>query len=314
MGTKFTKAQWYTDLDIFKRPGIFSTRSNAEHAVKRKMFSRAFSEKALRENWEGVVLEKTKLAVSRICEDAARGGGKVDVMKWWMFYSTDVSTHLMFGESFHALERGDSSEFTRITQNMLKGSGISVELPWLATFLRLLPVPSVQELFGGERILLRYSTRAVDNMKSVDGGTNSARNIFARLAEESEKGDERLSDLDVKIEAMNLIVAGADTTGVTLTYLTWVILKHPHIRERLLREIETLPEEPRDVQLEKLPYLNATIQEVLRLYGAAPGGLPRTVPVGGAMLCGKMLPEGATVMTQSYSAHRDPKNFENPDL
>lgn len=36
-------------------------------------------------------------------------GGVADMMKWWMFLATDVSTHLMFGESFRTLEMGEVS-------------------------------------------------------------------------------------------------------------------------------------------------------------------------------------------------------------
>ena len=42
-------------------------------------------------------------------------------------------------------------------------------------------------------------------------------------------------------------------------------------------------------------------------YGAAPGGLPRMVPPGGADMGGYFLPEGTTVQTQAYSFHRDPE-------
>jgi cytochrome P450 len=40
-----------------------------------------------------------------------------------------------------------------------------------------------------------------------------------------------------------------------------------------------------------LPYLKACIEEGLRLYPPTPGGLPRTVPEGGATVCGTYVPE-----------------------
>lgn len=47
-----------------------------------------------------------------------------------------------------------------------------------------------------------------------------------------------------------------------------------------------------DAQLEKLPYLNCVIDEALRLYGAAPGSLPRSAPKGGFTLpSGYFIPE-----------------------
>lgn len=68
-----------------------------------------------------------------------------------------------------------------------------------------------------------------------------------------------------------------------------------------------------DAELDELPLVNASIEETLRLYGAAPGGLLRIVPPGGATLDGYIIPEGITVSTQGWSLHRDPDNFPNPD-
>lgn len=65
--------------------------------------------------------------------------------------------------------------------------------------------------------------------------------------------------------------------------------------------------------MEKLPLLNAAINEMLRLYGAAPGSLPRSVPKGGARFLDHFIPEGITVSTQSYTIHRDSNIFREPE-
>ncbi len=101
--------------------------------------------------------------------------------------------------------------------------------------------------------------------------------MFAHIILEAEKG-EQLDDLDVKLEASALIVAGSDTTAVTLTYLVWAVLSRPDLRALLVRELSKLPDEYGDRDLEELPLLCAVVEETLRLYGAAPGGTPRAVP------------------------------------
>lgn len=118
--------------------------------------------------------------------------------------------------------------------------------------------------------------------------------------------------MDVKQEASNLIVAGSDTTGVTLTYLTWAVLQRPKLQAEIEEEVASLNGNITDAEVEKLPLLNATIEETLRLYGAAPGGLPRIVPKGGSTLDGYYIPAGVTVTTQAWSMHRDENNFRDP--
>ena len=145
------------------------------------------------------------------------------------------------------------------------------------------------------------------NSKSTEGG----KTIFATIMHEAEKG-EHLDDLDVQLEALALLVAGSDTTAITLTYLVWAVISRPQLQAELEKEVAALPESYSDADLEDLVLLNAVIEETLRLYGAAPGGLPRIVPVVGVQMNGYFLPEGTTVTTQSYSLHRDPNLFPNP--
>jgi hypothetical protein len=54
---------------------------------------------------EGIVSERVDLAVKRIGEEI-KERGCADVMKWWMFLTTDVIGELTFGESFRMLDIG----------------------------------------------------------------------------------------------------------------------------------------------------------------------------------------------------------------
>jgi len=61
-----------------------------------------------------------------------------------------------------------------------------------------------------------------------------------------------------------------------------------------------------------LSFLNATIEERLRLYGAAPCSLPCVVPQGGTKFAGHYIPQGVIVDTQAYTFHRDPQIWSYP--
>lgn len=123
-----------------------------------------------------------------------------------------------------------------------------------------------------------------------------------------------LDDVAIATEARNLIVAGTDTTSVTLTYLLWAVLRNPAVKAKLLAEIDENVHGDTfgTADAEELPYLQAVMQETLRLYGAAPGGLPRSTPRGGRVLDGFFMPEGTVVATHAYSLHRNGKVFADP--
>ena len=154
---------------------------------------------------------------------------------------------------------------------------------------------------------MEYGEKAVINAHKQGSDTN----IFATIMREAEKGEE-LDDHDVRLEATALIVAGSDTTAITLAYLVWAVLCHPHVQRQLQAEVASLPSNFIEDDLEQLPYLNAVIEETLRLYGAAPGSLPRVVPQGGATLGGYLIPEDTIVSTQAYTTHRIPEIFPDP--
>lgn len=82
-----------------------------DHAARRKLFARAFSNSSLKTNWEAEIRRKTTLAVSQIKNNAVQPGKGADVMKWWTLMTTDVITHLSFGESFGMLEQGKVSGY-----------------------------------------------------------------------------------------------------------------------------------------------------------------------------------------------------------
>ncbi|KAK7920048.1 hypothetical protein PG985_008070 [Apiospora marii] len=332
-GSPFRKGPWYDSSS----PGIFAERDPRRHGERRRLFARAFSKTALRANWEVVVRRTVENAVRRIKAEALQkpqqqqqhepteqesdSGGKADILKWWTLMATDVIAHLSFGESFDMVGLGRTTPYVNAIQNTLLSAGLRWELPWLHAVARRLPIQAVQEVVNCESIIAQNSDRAVRNLRESGGVQNLFSQMVAKSegdeAQEKEKDREaqtlHLSDQSVRLEATNLIVAGSDTTASTMTYLVWAVLKKPQLQRRLEEEVAGLSADFQEADLEPLPLLNSVIDEALRLYGAAPGTLPRYVPEGGATMAGHFLPAGTVVSTQAYTLHRDNTVFEQPE-
>ncbi|KAB8071839.1 cytochrome P450 [Aspergillus leporis] len=307
-GSRFLKSKWYDQFGTDKQ-GLFTMRDPKQHATRRKLLARPFSKSELRRIWEPVVKEKVHLAVSKIRHDL-KVDGKSDLLKWWTFLATDVSGHLMFGESFDMLRFGKKNEYIHALEYATMGAGIGLELPLVAWLGRRIPLSFFRTMFRAQDYLFQYAQRAVKSSRMT---SDSSRSIFSGMLNESEKGDGAITDVDVVLEAGGLILAGSDTTAVTLTYLIWAVLSQPKLQRELEEEVNTLGADFNDASLEKLPLLNAVIMETLRLYGAAPGALPRATPEDGAVFAGYFVPEGVTVSTQSYSIHRDQDSYLDPE-
>ena len=84
---------------------MFAEVDPAQHAKKRKLLSRGFTQHFLRSNWEPAVQEKVANAVDRIKSECWKDG-EVDILKWWLFMAADIVSQLMFGESFDTMKLG----------------------------------------------------------------------------------------------------------------------------------------------------------------------------------------------------------------
>lgn len=57
-------------------------------------------------------------------------------------------------------------------------------------------------------------------------------------------GSQPFPDSVIAVESANIIIAGSDTTAMTLTYLVYSVLQNPEIRLRLLDELSTCSQYP----------------------------------------------------------------------
>lgn len=95
-----------------------------------------------------------------------------------------------------------------------------------------------------------------------------------------------------------MITAGTETTALALSTAIFHLTKQPDLWLELDRQLRaSLPEGCTDEYLditavEKVPLLEATAKESLRVGCPIPGSLPRVVPEGGWQLRGKMIPAG----------------------
>jgi cytochrome P450 len=187
---------------------------------------------------------------------------------------------------------------------------IRAEAPLAHALLRFLPSEFARRLCRAEKVVYDYGARAITNMRGRDG---NVMNLFGQmLAACDSKEKASISDDDIRNEAGNLIVAGSDTIGTTLTYLVWAVLKQPELQVLLENEVAQFSEEISLAELEAAPILNSVLNETLRLYGAAPGALPRIVPSRGLTVGEHHIPAGVEVSTQAYTNHRDPAVFPDP--
>jgi cytochrome P450 len=128
-----------------------------------------------------------------------------------------------------------------------------------------------------------------------------------------EDDDTRMTDQQVRDEAMTLFLAGHETTALTLAWTWYLVATHPHVEEKLVgewREVlagrtPTVADQPR------LRYTEQVLTEAMRLYPPA-YVIGREALVDGT-LGGFHVPRGTTLILPQWAVQRDPRFYDDPD-
>ncbi|XP_058069218.1 cytochrome P450 CYP82D47-like [Magnolia sinica] len=122
------------------------------------------------------------------------------------------------------------------------------------------------------------------------------------------------TDTIIKATTLILIAAGSDSTVVTLTWAISLLLNNRHSLKRAQDELDTHVGRDRNVDgsdTKNLMYIQAIVKETLRLYPAAPFGIPHKASED-FTICGFHVPAGTTVMVNLWKLQRDPRVWSDP--
>ncbi|XP_036324711.1 probable cytochrome P450 12e1, mitochondrial [Rhagoletis pomonella] len=117
------------------------------------------------------------------------------------------------------------------------------------------------------------------------------------------------------VMALDMILAGIDTTSSTLTGLLICIAKNPDKQQKLFEEIsQILPHKDSQLTIENmqnLPYLRACIKESIRQYPIIPGTVRRLS--SDVVLSGYRIPAGTDISIGANLLMRDERYVPQPD-
>ena len=143
-------------------------------------------------------------------------------------------------------------------------------------------------------------------------GRDSGDLLSMLLAAQDEDGS-RMTDQQLRDEAITLFLAGHETTANTLSWTWWLLAQNPAVEAKLHAELRTVlaGRAPSLDDLPKLVYTSHIITESMRLYPPA-WGTARTA-IEDHEIAGYAIPKGSGVSFAQWSVHRDARWYDAPD-
>jgi cytochrome P450 len=172
-----------------------------------------------------------------------------------------------------------------------------------------LPTPGNRRLAAATRRLDDVVYGIVrDRRQDEDRG-----DLLSMLLQARDENGLGMSERQVRDEVMTLLLAGHETTALTLTWAFLLLDRNPDARLRLEAELAAVlgGESPSPDVVSALPYTQAIVNETLRLY--PPAYVTGREAIRQTRVGGTAIPKGHIILISMYTTHRDARFFPEPD-
>ena len=366
----FEKHEWYPNaFNNYGVSNMFSMIGSRPHSIRKRMISNIYSKSYLQNSASLSAIASTVLydrLLPRLSE-LAKAGEPADM--YLIFNSTtfDFVSGYLYGLSCgsNMLQREKTMQWFL---ELYHARGLAhryfwiQELPRLTRFLKRFGIDIVPKRVWAahhriEAIAMGYShcaemkfnemetssTKVMDTSNTDETSSDEAKDIpivythiakamgISSVLHENSGADCEKLRREIASELTDHLIAGFETSGITLTYIAYELSQRPKLQAALRKELLSLNPAmiahsdgspstvhlPLPKLLDALPLLEAIVKETLRLHAAIPGPQPRVTPASGCTLGPKGeytgIPGGVRISAQAWSLHRNAEVFPEPE-
>jgi len=267
---------------------------------QRKLAQPAFHRERIA-SYANVMIEAT----ARMLEGWQDGQAR-DVQDDMMRLTLEIVARTLFDAEIGTDSAEASEAMETLMESFIRRTGKLIPMPgWIPTPLNLRVERAAKRL---DRIILGI---IAERRKS---GEDRGDLLSMLLHAQDEESGRRMTDAQLRDEAMTLFMAGHETTANTLAWAWFLLSNHPDVEAKLHAELDAVLGDgpPTFDDLRRLPYTGMVITETLRIYPTVwMLGRETTEPVE---LGGYTLPVGLTVFMPQWTIHRDARWFDDPEV
>ncbi|KAI0308517.1 cytochrome P450, partial [Amylostereum chailletii] len=257
----------------------------------------------------------------------------LDIQPWFAYVVFDIIGDLAFGSPFGMVEAAKdvvpvakSNEKTMSSYGKDVARNATVQMPAIDLLrgrsdfnavigvipLRWRPLVTrfIPWLNRGSKCVSSLAGIAATSVSKRLSVPNSRADFLTRLLQGKDDEGKPLGAEELTAESVTLLTGGSDTISNTLGSIMYRIASSPRCQDSLTKELkEAIGADDAPVcsfaDVKNLPYLEAAVNEAMRLHSTIGLGLPREVPEGGLTILGHTFVPGTVVSVPAYTVHRD---------
>jgi cytochrome P450 len=160
---------------------------------------------------------------------------------------------------------------------------------------------------------LQRNNPAMSGIEWFAAFQNVRGDLLSMLLLTRDEDGQGMSDKQLRDEIVTLFLAGHETTATALTWIWYLLAKHPEVERQLHEEFDHILQgkPPTLADLKQLPLTEQIVKEAMRLY--PPIWNMSRQAIADVEIAGYKIPRGSEVTIVTYVMHHDPRWWNEPE-
>ncbi|EOA23855.1 hypothetical protein CARUB_v10017073mg [Capsella rubella] len=261
--------------------------------------------------------EEVKKLIDSISESASQKT-PVNLNKKCLSLTVSVVCRATFGVSFEGtvLNSDRFNQIVREALEMLGSFSASDFIPFVGWIIDWLSGLQSRRERSKRDLNLFYEQMFDLHKQGKKQGSEDFVDLLLRFEkEEVVLGNDKLTRNHIKAILMDVLLAGMDTSAITMTWAMTELARNPRVMRKVQNEIRTQMGEKAIIsmdEIEQFHYLKMVIKETWRLHPTTPLLIPREV-TSEIQIDGYTIPVKTRLHVNVWAIGRDPETWKDPE-
>lgn len=228
--------------------------------------------------------------------------GAQDIHARIMPLTLDIAVRTLFGGA-----EGGVGRVGELTDEMMWAFHLQIH-SWRRLVPRWVPLDTTRRMRRARAEFDAIVDRIVAARRAQDAGED----LLARMLAARDDAGRGMDEAQLRDEAITLLIAGHETTALTLSFALLLLAEHPEVQEGVRAELsrELGDRRPGAADARGLPLTHAVIRESMRLY--PPAWMIGREALEPLQVGEVQVPRSTALLMPQWVVHRDPRWFVEP--